>query len=285
MLTMNLLETEELMRNLLGGFFREGFMMLFAGVTLTIWFTFVAVGVLYMVLAHRKFKAGKPVLQYDYSQKHFDQDFTFVCESCSSQVSTTDAQCPKCGTAYSANKEYKMKKLAMNKAFLQYLKDQQAGIEKEREQINKTIAVIESSRTLRHDAFNFELTKPPVYQPADHFDFTCDYCNNRIQGKSSDETGCPYCGAGYQENIELLVREEEKRLEKSHYDRYIELTEIKKKQNHKNIWRDAKIENKHSFIINLMQKHAQLCTVLFFLLTTALAFIVTLFLQHYLLPV
>ena len=95
----------------------------------------------------------------------------------------------------------------------------------------------------------------------DHFNtdftFTCEYCDNRLRGKSSDERGCSHCGASYKENLELLAREEEDRLEKCHYDEYMQLREWECQQNIKNEQRDAYIETKHRKKIDFMMGYGK----------------------------
>ena len=66
-----------------------------------------------------------------------------------------------------------------------------------------------------------------------------------IRGKSTDEKGCSNCGASYKENLELLVREEEDRLEKRHYDEYMKLKDLEWEQNIRNERRDANIDEKY----------------------------------------
>ena len=51
-------------------------------------------------------------------------------------------------------------------------------------------------------------------------------------------------GASYKENLELLVREEEDRLEKRHYDEYMKLKDLEWEQNIRNERRDANIDEK-----------------------------------------
>ncbi|MBR4966330.1 MAG: hypothetical protein IKY53_07530 [Lachnospiraceae bacterium] len=66
------------------------------------------------------------------------------------------------------------------------------------------------------------------------YEFSCEYCKNKLRGLSSDEYGYPNCGASYQNNLELLIREEEDKVEKCHYEQYQELNKIKTEQNEKN---------------------------------------------------
>ena len=94
------------------------------------------------------------------------------------------------------------------------MKSQEEAITQETEYISTTMQAIQKYKLIRHKYYNFEIGEPPVYKPASDYEFTCEYCDNKIRGKSTDEKGCSNCGASYKENLELLVREEEDRLEK-----------------------------------------------------------------------
>jgi len=102
----------------------------------------------------------------------------------------------------------------MHQRYLEYMKAQEETITQETEYISNTMQAIQKYKLIRHKYYNFEIGEPPVYKPANDYEFTCEYCDNKIRGKSTDETGCSNCGASYKENLELLVREEEDRLEK-----------------------------------------------------------------------
>lgn len=69
--------------------------------------------------------------------------------------------------------------------------------------------------------------------------------------------GCPDCGAPYKENLELLVREEEDRLEQRHYIEYMRLRELEVEQNIKNERRDASVDEKYGKQINFMQTYGK----------------------------
>lgn len=72
--------------------------------------------------------------------------------------------------------------------------------------------------------------KPSCYisYNKNHFDKDFEfYCNNKLRGRSTDKCGCSNCGASYQENLELLVHEEEDKLEKCHYEEYMQLRDLK----------------------------------------------------------
>lgn len=105
----------------------------------------------------------------------------------------------------------------------------------------------------------------PVYKPASDYEFTCEYCDNKIRGKSTDEKGGSNCGASYKENLELLVREEEDRLEKRHYDEYMKLKDLEWEQNIRNERRDANIDEKYGTPIRFMEKNAKVIALVILL--------------------
>ncbi len=78
-----------------------------------------------------------------------------------------------------------------------------------------------------------------------------------MRGKSTDEEGCTNCGASYAANWELLACEEEERLEKRHYDQYMELKDLEWEQNLRNERRDAMVEEKYGTPIRFMEKNAR----------------------------
>ena len=64
----------------------------------------------------------------------------FKCEFCGSIVSLKDAKCPKCAGDFGKNKEYLSKRRAMmHQKYLQYLKTQENAIEKEMQELMKSI--------------------------------------------------------------------------------------------------------------------------------------------------
>ena len=99
----------------------------------------------------------------------------------------------------------------------------------------------------------------------ENFEFTCEYCDNKIRGKSTDEKGCSNCGASCKENLELLVREEENRLEKRHYDEYMKLKDLEWEQNIRNERRDANIDEKYGTPIRFMEKNAKVIALVILL--------------------
>ena len=163
------------------------------------------------------------------------------------------------------NKEYQLKKRAMHQRYLEYMKSQEEAITQETEYISTTMQAIQKYKLIRHKYYNFEIGEPPVYKPASDYEFTCEYCDNKIRGKSTDEKGCSNCGASYKENLELLVREEEDRLEKRHYDEYMKLKDLEWEQNIRNERRDANIDEKYGTPIRFMEKNAKVIALVILL--------------------
>lgn len=219
-----------------------------------------------------RYAKPKPVQYISYKKNHFHEDFEFVCEFCGATASSKDEKCPECASAFGKNKEYQSKKRAMYQKYLLYLKDQEDAIQKEMAYIRNTMKAIRRFWFVRHKAFNFEIGVPPIYRPAVDYEFACEYCDNKLRGKSTDEKSCSNCGASYKDNVELLVREEEDRLEKRHYDQYMELKDLEWEQNIRNEHRDARIEEKYKTPIKLMEKNPQyvaLAFVVFIMLISA----------------
>lgn len=214
----------------------------------------------------------KPIQYISFKKEHFNKDFDFVCEFCGTTISTKQDKCSGCGGAYGKNKEYKAKKQAMNQNYLNYLKTQGEKLEQEMDYIEKTKEFLRKNRIWKNSIFNFELGEPPIYKPATDYHFICSYCDNKLQGKSTDEKGCDYCGASYKNNLELLVREEEDKLEKHHYEEYFRLKEIEWLQNVENEQKDAYIEQKYSKQISFLKKNAKFIamTVVFGMLLLAM---------------
>lgn len=150
----------------------------------------------------------------------------------------------------------------MYQKYLQYLKDQEESIQKEMDYINDTMNVIRRFKLVRHKYYNFDIGVPPIYKPAVDYEFTCEYCDSKLRGKSTDETGCINCSASYAENLELLVREEEDRLEKRHYDQYMELKDLEWEQNIRNEQRDAYIDEKYKTPISFMEKKGKYLAII-----------------------
>ena len=207
----------------------------------------------------------KPMKYISYKKDHFQKNFEFTCEFCGSKVSSTDEKCSTCGGNFGKNKEYQLKKRAMYQRYLEYMKAQEEVITQETEYISNTMQAIQKYKLIRHKYYNFEIGEPPVYKPASDYEFTCEYCDNKIRGKSTDEKGCSNCGASYKENLELLVREEEDRLEKRHYDEYMKLKDLEWEQNIRNERRDANIDEKYGTPIRFMEKNAKVIALVILL--------------------
>lgn len=199
----------------------------------------------------------KPVKYISYKKDHFQEDFKFTCEFCGSMVFSGDEKCPTCGGNFGKNKEYQSKKRAMHQRYLEYMRNQEEAIAQETEYISNTMQAIQKYKLICHKYYNFEIGEPPVYKPANDYEFTCEYCDNKIRGKSTDEKGCSNCGASYKENLELLVREEEDCLEKSHYEEYMKLKDLEWRQNIRNEQRDAGIDEKYGTSIRFMENNAK----------------------------
>lgn len=219
------------------------------GVLLYVW-AYLASG----SLARKRFK---PVCYISYKNNQFNEDFEFTCDYCGNKVSSANAECPTCGGAYGKNKEYQMKRRSMHQRYLGYLKDQEKAIDDEMDNITETMRAVRRYKIVRHKTFNFDIGDPPVCAPADSYEFTCENCDSRIRGRSTDVMGCPDCGASYKENLELLVREEEDRLEQRHYIEYMRLRELEVEQNIKNERRDASVDEKYGKQINFMQTYGK----------------------------
>ena len=237
------------------------FFSLFPTVFLITVIIFVLLILIFVFCAGGFRRLPKPVCYISYKKEHFDEDFEFVCEFCGSTVFSKNEKCPKCAGAFGKNKEYQSKKRAMYQKYLQYLKDQELAIQKEMDYINNTMKSIQRFKLVRHKRYNFDIGVPPVYKSAIDYEFTCEYCDNKLRGKSIDENGCTNCGASYKENLELLVREEEDRLEKRHYEQYMELKDLEWEQNIKNERRDARIDEKYKTPINFMEKNAKIVAI------------------------
>jgi len=229
--------------------------IVFGTVFMTIALGFCAIVITSSMLAAKRKKALKPAQYLSYKKGHFYKDFTFTCEACGTQISSTQERCPSCGGVYGANKEYVKKKRAMNLKYLEYLKQQEEKIEEEKEYISKTMAEIKRRKFYRHTLLNFDQSAPPLYRPAENYIFPCEYCFTEIRGKSTDECGCPSCGASYKDNLDLQVAEEEENVERMHYEEYMYLRDLEWEQNKRNEERDRRIDTKYEKPISFMMKH------------------------------
>ena len=125
----------------------------------------------------------KPVKYISYKKDHFQEDFDFSCEFCGSMISSRDEKCPTCGGNFGNNKEYQRKKRAMQQKYLEYMKSQEKAIAQEMEYISNTMQAIQKYKLIRHKYYNFEIGESPVYKPASDYEFTCEYCANKIRGR------------------------------------------------------------------------------------------------------
>ena len=227
----------------------------FMSIFMTFALGFCAIVILVFMRNMKAKKALKPVQYLSYKKGHFCRDITFNCEACGTLISSAQERCPSCGGVYGANKEYVKKKQAMNLKYLEYLKQQQEKIEEEKEYIRKTMAEIKKRKFYRHTLLNFEQFEPPLYRPAKHYLFPCEYCYTEIKGKSTDEDGCPSCGASYKENLDLRVAEEEENVERMHYEEYMYLRDLEWEQNKRNEERDHRVDTKYEKPIAFMTNH------------------------------
>lgn len=190
--------------------------------------------------ANQRKKSIKQPIQYlNYNRQHFDREFGFVCEYCGNNITTKIPKCPQCGGAYDNNVEYRNKKKAIELKYLDFLKKQEESIKQEIAYIEETLNALHKNRVMKNAFFNFDLGEKPAYRPVTNFEFICEYCGTKLSGRSKDGKNCPNCGAGYSDNINLLVMEEEQELEKCHYEEYLKLKDIEWNQNVENETRDA----------------------------------------------
>lgn len=227
---------------------------------LTLLWIFISVAV-----AYRKKAMLKPVQYLTYNRQHFDRDFEFTCEYCGKKVSTKATSCMQCGSSYGENKEYKSRKKATDLKYLEFLKLQEEQIKQETTYIEETMEALRKNRIMKKRFFNFELGEMPVYRPSTSFEFTCEYCSTKLDGRSTDEKACPNCGAVYSDNVGLLVAEEEEKLEKTHYQEYLTLKDIEWNQNIENVK-----DKKDAFYT----KHARGIALLVIFFMFAIAFII-----------
>ena len=233
----------------------SNFFTLFMTIFMKIALGFCVIVILVFIRNIKVKKALKPTQYLSYKRGHFYRDFTFTCEACGTLVSSTQERCPSCGGVYGANKEYVKKKRAMNLEYLEYLKQQEEKIEEEKEYIRKIMEEIKRRVFYRHALLNFEQFEAPLYRPAEHYVFSCEYCHTEIRGKSIDKAGCPSCGASYKENLDLQVAEEEENVERMHYEEYMYLRDLEWEQNKRNEERDHRIDTKYAKPIAYMTNH------------------------------
>lgn len=226
---------------------------------IAVFFSTVVTGciLLGMIFLRRKKDSLKPVHYISYNKDHFDRNFQFKCEYCGAAVSTKQHNCPQCGSTYGENKEYRRKKRFRDVDYLNYLMAQEEKIQQETEYIEKTMRALRTNLIMRPTYYNFDLGEHPVYHPAENFEFTCDFCDTKLRGRSDDGQVCPNCGAGYKNNTDLLVQEAEERVEKRHYEEYIRLKDLEWQQNIKNEKKDRYISTKYAKQIAFITKNAK----------------------------
>lgn len=181
--------------------------------------------------AYRRRETLKPVEYLHYNRSAFDRTFTFACEYCASAISNREETCPHCGGSYRRNAEYQAKKKAVDLAYLDYLETQKQKIAQETDYIERTMTTLKRNLVMKRTFYNFELGKVPVYRPSAAYEFTCDFCGTRLHGRKGDGLHCPHCGAGCEENLELKICEAQDQLDKLHYDEYVRLKAVEKRQN------------------------------------------------------
>lgn len=230
---------------------------------MAVFFSTVVTGciLLGVIFLRRQKTSLKPVHYIAYNKDHFDRNFEFKCEYCGAVVSTTQHNCPQCGSTYGENKEYRRKKRFMNVDYMNYLMEQEERLSQEIEYIEKTMRALRTNMIMRPTFYNFDLGEPPVYRPATDFAFACDFCDTKLRGRSNDGKVCPNCGAGYKNNTDLLVQEAEERVEKRYFEEYQKLKEIEWQQNLKNEKKDSYISTKYAKLISFMTKNAKLIAI------------------------
>ncbi len=226
---------------------------------LTLLWIFISIAV-----AHRRKAKLKPVKYLTYNRQHFNRDFEFTCEYCGNKVSTKVTNCKQCGSSYGDNKEYKSRKKETDLKYLEFLKSQEEQLRQETTYIEETMEALRKNKVMKKRFFNFELGEMPVYRASKSFEFTCEYCSTKLNGRSTDEKTCPNCGAGYCDNVGLLVAEEEEKVEKTHYQEYLTLKDIEWNMN---------IDNIHDKKDAFYTKHAKGFALLGIFAMFAIAFI------------
>ena len=140
---------------------------------------------------------------------------------------------------------------------------------------------IKRYKLICHKYLNFEIGNPPVYKPASDYEFTCEYCDNKLRGRSTDKCGCSNCGASYQENLELLVHEEEDKLEKCHYEEYMQLRDLKADQNIMNEQRDARVDERYRTPIKLAEEKGKYIALFIIFMIMMISAVITFWIMKY----
>ena len=92
--------------------------IVFGTIFMTIALSFCVITILSGMFAAKRKKALKPAQYLSYKKGHFYRDFTFNCEACGTQISSTQERCPSCGGVYGSNKEYVEKKRSREKILM-----------------------------------------------------------------------------------------------------------------------------------------------------------------------
>lgn len=236
---------------------------------------FIILGIIWLALNYKKRSQLKPVQYIAFNKSYFEKDFTFSCEHCGGIVSTKQTNCINCGSSYGDNKVYIEKKRAINQNYMHYLYFQDAQLSQEEEYINNTLNALRTNKIWKNTIYNFQFPSQnfPTYTPKSDFEFTCEYCNTKLRGRSNDSRGCINCGASYDNNLELLVREKEDSFERHQYEYYLKLKEFQQQQNTINEQKDAAIMQKHGKKVNFLMKHGRWIAVLILFLAAMLCLV------------
>lgn len=202
--------------------------------------------------AKRKKASLKPVQYLNFNRIHFERDFEFACEFCGCVISTSSHNCSKCGGTYDNNEEYRKKKKENNLRYIEFLKQQECFIKQEEIYIEKTLKALKKNWVMKNSFYNFELGEEIHYLPIYSFEFTCEYCGAKLKGNSSDDAKCIMCGAKYNDNTDLLVKEQEERLRKAHFDEYQKLKAFEWDQNIENAKKDMYMNQNANKIVLLI---------------------------------
>lgn len=126
--------------------------------------------------------------------------------------------------------------------------------------------------------------KPSCYisYNKNHFDKDFEfYCNNKLRGRSTDKCGCSNCGASYQENLEILVHEEEDKLEKCHYEEYMQLRDLEADQNIMNEQRDARVDERYRTPIKLAEEKGKYIALFIIFVLMMISAVITFWIMKY----
>ena len=188
--------------------------------------------------AQNKKDAIVPVVYQNFNKDNFDKTVHFTCEFCGEKIDNSRLTCPNCDGEYNKNPDYIAQKREVYTKYLEYLKQAEANINKERENISATIKLQQKSLFMKRNFYNFDLEtlekNKPVYNKKDKYEFSCDSCGAKIVGHTHDGKVCPYCGAEYDNDIELLTLEQEEATDKALYEEYQTLRKFMEETNNEN---------------------------------------------------